>query len=49
MLTKFQTDWPMIPYYFQDFLTLAKILLRMIVKHELVEQISSEKELQGLD
>ena len=47
MFVKYQTNWPMIPYYYQDFLLLVKSLTRLIIKSEVVETIKTGKQLQN--
>ena len=46
VLVQYQTNWPMIPYYYQDFLLLVKSLMRLIIKSEMVETIKTGKQLQ---
>ena len=49
MLVKYQTNWPMIPYYYQDFLLLVKSLMRLIIKSEVVETKKRGKQFQNFD
>ena len=46
MLLKYQTNWPMIPFYFQDFISLVKDLMRLFLKPEILDTILTGKELQ---
>lgn len=49
MLVKYQTNWPMVPYYFQDFFSLSKCLMRLIVKPDVLVTITTGRQLQNFD
>ena len=49
MLLKYQTNWAMISFYFQDFISLVKDLMRICGKPEILDTFLCEKELQKFD
>ena len=48
-LTKYQSDKPVIPYFYSDILKLNKKLMQLIVKPDLLEKCESYLDFRRID